>query len=110
MKFDEMIKGVFENEVEQYRTPPLSMPVTRPAMRPATRAHTGKKRAYDPLADIVMLLFIIGFCVVTGPVKNDPRLRSPIAEQSAYIARLIPENPAAALYDFLYVNHSSYEE
>jgi hypothetical protein len=108
MKLNKAIKSVFENEVEQYReyTPPLSMPVTQPV----TRQHTRKKRAYNPLADIVTLLFIIAFCLMTGPVRNDLYLRSPIAGQSAYITQLMPENPAAALYDFFYVNHSSYEE
>jgi hypothetical protein len=108
MKLDEAIKGVFENEVERYREyiPPLLIPVTRPTMR----QHTGKKRTYNPLVDIVMFLFIIAFCLITGPVKNDLYLRSPLAGQGEHIAQLIPENPIAALCDFLYVNHSSYEE
>jgi hypothetical protein len=108
MKLDDMIKGVFENEVERYRadTPPLSMPATRPA----ARQHIGKKRAYNPLADIAAFLLVIAFCVMTGPLKNDPRLRSPIAGQGENIAWLIPENPIAAVCDFLYVRYSSYEE
>jgi hypothetical protein len=108
MKLDDLIKSVFENEVERYRryTPRLNIPVNQ--------QNAGKKRAYSSLTDlpanIVATLCIIVFCVMAKPMNIDPRLRSPIAEQGEYIAQLIPENPAAVLYDFVKAIDSSYEE
>jgi hypothetical protein len=108
MKLNDVIKGVFENEVERYRghTPRLKMP--------ENQQNTGKKRAHSSLtnspANIMVMLCIIVFCVIAKPVKTDPRLRSPLAEQGEYIAQLIPEDPVTVLYDFIKVINSSYEE
>jgi hypothetical protein len=108
MKFDDAVKGVFENEVERYRghTPRLHMPVNR--------QNTGKKSTRGSPADlpanIMAMLCIIVFCVMAKPVKTDPRLQSPFTEQGEYIARLLPEDPAAVLYDFIKTINSSHEE
>ncbi|MDR1232356.1 MAG: hypothetical protein LBK61_13265 [Spirochaetaceae bacterium] len=104
MKLNDAIKGVFESEVERYREhiPRLKMPVNR--------QNVDKKHAHNSLANIMVMLCIVAFCVMAKPMKTDPRLRSTLAKQGEYIAQLIPEDPVAVLYDFVKVINSSYEE
>ncbi|GHT98828.1 hypothetical protein FACS1894142_5670 [Spirochaetia bacterium] len=105
MKIDTLMKDVFEAEIEQNRSriPPVSgdasllLRAAPPQNGLGTRLRTGAALA-------ACFAFVIFISVLS--LKTDV-LRSPLVYQGEAIAKLIPENPAEALYDFFYAINSS---
>jgi hypothetical protein len=106
MKIDTLIRSVFEAEVEQNRscTPPVPGDVSLfLGATPAKKGSGTWLRINAALAAcFAFVLFISALALKTDV------LRTPLVyHQGEAIARLIPENPGEALYDFLYALNSS---
>jgi hypothetical protein len=104
MQIDTIIKAVFEREVNGNRSiiPPF------PNYSPGDSGEkTILKNRRDRLMEIgFAACFIIIFSI--SVFLKDDVLRSPIVNQGVSIARLFPENPEEAFYDFILAIHSSF--
>jgi hypothetical protein len=104
MKIDEIIKAVFEREVNGNRS------ITTPFQNYSPGGLREKTIIQNRRGRLVEIGFAACFIVILGisVFLKDGFLRSPIVNQGAFIEQLFPENPEEALYDFISAIHSSF--
>jgi hypothetical protein len=104
MQIENIIRAAFEREVKGNRS-------TIPPPQKYSPGDSGKKTIIkDRRSHLMDIGFAACFIIILGVslFLKDDVLRSPIVHQGASIARLFPENPSVALYDFISTIHSSF--
>jgi hypothetical protein len=104
MKIDEIITAVFEREINGNHS-------IMPPPKNYTPGGSGEKTIIKNRRSHLMEIGLAAcFIIVLGisVFLKDGVFRSPIVNQGASIARLFPENPKEALYDFILAVHSSF--
>jgi hypothetical protein len=104
MKIDKIIKAAFEREVNENRA--IITPFQNYSPSDLGEKTIIKKRQ----SHLMEIGFAACFIIILGisVFLKDGVLRSPIVNQGASIARLFPENPREAFYDFILAIHSSF--
>jgi hypothetical protein len=104
MKIDEVIKAVFEGEVDGNRS------VISPLQNYSPGGSGEKTVTENRRSRLAEAGFAVCFIVILGisVLLKDGFFRSPLANQGASIARLFPEDPKEALYNFIFAIRSSF--
>ena len=106
MKIDRLIREVFEREVEKNRS--VMHPLPTPNKIDFERkyiATTENRRGH--IVEIGLAACFIIFLGISVFLK-DGVFRSPLVNQGASIAQLLPENPREVFYGFILAIHSSF--
>jgi hypothetical protein len=104
MQIDTIVKAVFEREVNGNRA---IIPSQKNYSPDDLREKTILKNRRSHLMEIgFAACFIIIFGI--SVLLKDYCFRSPLINQGASIAQLLPENPKEAFYDFISAIHSSF--
>jgi hypothetical protein len=109
MKIDEIIKAVFEREVNGNRS--IISPFQNYSPGGLGSYALGEKTIIKNRRSRLMEIgFAACFIVILGisVFLKDDVFRSPIVNQGTSIARLFPEDPKETLYDFISAIHSSF--
>jgi hypothetical protein len=104
MKIDKIIKAAFEREVNE------NCAIITPSQNYNPSDLGEKTIIKNRQSHLMEIGFAACFIIILGisVFVKDGFLRSPIVNQGASIARLFPENPEEALYDFISAIHSSF--
>jgi hypothetical protein len=106
MRIDSLLKAAFAREVEKNCSALPPFPAFDPIDWERNTVAIEKNRRSHGMEIGLAACFIIVFGV--SIFLKDGVLRSPLANQGASIARLFPENPKAALYEFIGALNSSF--
>jgi hypothetical protein len=104
MQIDEIIKAVFEREVNENRS------IITPFQNYSPGGLGGKTILKNRRSRLMEIGFAACFIIILGVsvFLKDDVLRSPIVNQGASIVRLFPEDPKETFYDFISAIHSSF--
>ena len=104
MQIDKIIKAAFERVVEENRS--KATPFLNYSSGDLGEKSIIKNRRGCFVEISLFVCFIIIFSA--SVFFKDSIYRSPLANQGALIAQLIPKNPRAAFYEFILAIHSSF--
>ena len=104
MQIDKIIKAAFERDVEENRSKATPFPNYSPVDLGEKPVIKNRRVRFVEIG--LAACFIIIFSV--SIFLRDSVYRSPLANQGALIAQLLPENPRVAFYDFILAIRSSF--
>ena len=106
MQIDKIIKAVFEREVKKNCYVMPSFPTSKQIDFEKKTIAIIKKRRGHIMEIGLAACFIIVFGI--SVFLKDGVFRSPLVNQGMSIAKLFPENPKAAFYEFILAINSSF--